>query len=441
MLRLQEGLQTKFDKAVALLEEYDKFRIVTHYDADGISAAAVISRMLMKSAKGFHCTFVHSFPEKIPEDLPMIFTDIGASHTSTISELDVPVIVLDHHRVEEVAEDKKDKIFINPHEFDIDGAQEVSGGTLAFVLAISYDDNNWGKAIYGLAGAAADKQNIDGFKGLNKDILDEALERGALKIEKGLRIDGKDIREALIYSCDPYFPGVSGRTNKIEGMLQDIDLDPATPVDEIPRDKERKLTSVLGLSLLKHGAPAFIVESIRGDKYISPTLGISIDVLYKLLNACSRVSKPGLALSFCLGDRGAKDIAEGLREDYRQNMVQRIIEFEKEGPISLNNIQYFYERQKARKGELAGLGMLYLFDRSKPAFGLSKVDGRVDISARGTKDLVERGLDLGELCRKVSKEFDGSGGGHDIASGATVDEEKIDLFLKRMDEEVGDMLR
>ncbi len=441
MLRLHEGLHEKFDKAVALLNEYDKFRIVTHYDADGISAAAVISRMFMKSAKGFHATFVHSFPKDIPDDLPIIFTDIGASHSDTISDLDVPTIVLDHHRVDEYADDEEDKIFINPHEFDIDGAQEVSGGTLAFILAVYYDKNNWVKAVYGLAGAAADKQDIDGFKGVNKEILQEALERDALKIEEGIRIDGKDIRDALIYSCDPYFPEISGRIDKIDKMLSEIDLDPATPVDEIPGDKERKLTSVLALSLLKHGAPAFIVESIHGEKYVSPNIGISVGELYKLLNACSRVSKPGLALSFCLGDRGAKKTAEELRHDYRQNMVQRMMEFEKEAPVRLENIQYFYESQKARKGELAGLGMLYLFDRSRPAFGLSKVNGRVDASARGTKELVERGLDLGKLCREISAEFGGSGGGHDIASGATVDEEHIDLFLKRMDEEVGKMLK
>ncbi len=441
MLRLHEGLQDKFDKAVALLEEHDKFRIFTHYDADGISAAAVISRMFMKSSKGFHATFIHSFPEKIPDDLPIIFTDIGASHSKAISELSSPAIVLDHHRIDEYPDEKENKIFINPHEFDIDGAQEVSGGTLAFILAVSYDDNNWVKAIYGLSGAAADKQNIGGFKGVNKDILDEALERDVLKVEEGIHIDGRGVREALLLSCDPYFPGISGRNNKIDNILADIDLDPATPVDEIPGDKERKLTSLLALSLLKHGAPAFIVESVRGRKYISPIIETSVDVLYKLLNACSRVSRPGLALSFCLGDSGAREVAEGLREDYRQNMVQRMMEFEKEGPVKLENIQYFYESQKARKGELAGLGMLYLFDRSKPAFGLSKVNGRVDASVRGTKELVERGLDLGKLCREISAEFGGSGGGHNIASGATVDEEHIDDFLKRMDEDVGKLLK
>ncbi len=437
MLHLQEGLQKKYDKAVALIEKYDKFRLVTHFDADGIAAAAVLSRMLMKSGKGFHTTFVHSFPEEISDGLPMIFTDIGASHTEQLAGLDVPIIVLDHHRVERSVEDKEDKIFINPHDFDIDGAQEVSGATLAFILAVNYNENNWVKALYGLAGAAADKQNVDGFKGLNKDILDQAISKNVLKVETGLKIDGDGIRDALVNNCDPYFPGISGRTKNIDDILNILGIDPNTPVEEIPKDKERKLTSILALSLLKNGAPAFIVDSIRGEKYRSSVVDITIDELYKLLNACSRVNRAGIALSLCLGDKGAWKIAEELRKNYRQDMVTRINEFEQEGPVKLDNIQYFYESKKTRKGELAGLGMLYLFDRDKPALGLSRVDNKVDISARGTKKLVEDGLDLGGLCRKISAEFGGSGGGHNIAAGATVDEEYIDEFLNRMDEEVG----
>ncbi len=440
MLDLPEGFKEKFDKAVDLLDDHDKFRIITHYDADGISAAAVISRALMKAGKGFHSTFVHSAPKNPPKGLPLIYTDVGASDIKKIYEMDDPVILLDHHRIDEVISDKDDKVFINPHEFGIDGAREISGGTLALLLAVSYDETNWIKSVYALAGSASDKQDVGGFKGLNKQILEESLEKGVITKNEGIFIDGDGIRDALLKSCDPYFPGISGDESKIDDVLKSLKLDAETPVDNISKDKERKLTSLMTLSLLKRDIPSHIIESIKGYRYMSSRLKITVDELYKVMNACARISRPGLALSFCLGDTGALDDALELREDYRNEMVKRLQELEKEGPEVMKNIQYFYESQKTRKGELAGLGMMYLFHQDKPSLGICNVDRRVDISARGTISMVEKGLDLGSLCRTISGKLGGSGGGHDIAAGATVDRTKIDDFLKQMNQEVGKIL-
>ena len=83
--------------------------------------------------------------------------------------------------------------------------------------------------------------------------------------------------------------------------------------------------------------------------------------------------------------------------------------------------------------------MLYIFDQSKPTFGITKLeeDDRADISARATKDLVEVGIDLGRLCNEAAGSIQGRGGGHDIAAGATVPLGSLDVFLDRMDDEIG----
>ncbi len=442
MLEIPEGLEKKYKKAASLLEKHDKFRIITHYDADGITAAAVLSRAFMKEQKGFHTTFVHKIPEEIEDNLPIIFSDVGNSQLERIVDLKNDVIVLDHHKVPDPQNyDTQGKVFINPHDYGIDGAQEVSGGTLAFLLAVFFDEKNWKKAVYGLAGAAADKQNIGGFKGLNKKILSEALERNVLEVKNGLLIDGDGIKDALLKACDPYFPGISGRVRVIDNILDKIGMDPETPVDEIPMDKERKLNSLLILSLFEKNIPSHVVESVRSERYVAGREKLDVDFLYKLLNACSRVDKPGIGLSLCLGDDKIFQEAVDMRDEYRSKMVERLIELEDEGIEQMKNIQYFYEERKTRKGELAGLGMLYFLDQDKPTFGLTENGDDVDISCRATKRLVEAGLDLGKLSRKLALSSGGSGGGHDIAAGATVPKNKIDDFLDEMDKEVGKNLR
>ncbi|MGM0406111.1 MAG: DHH family phosphoesterase [Thermoplasmatota archaeon] len=441
MVELPKGLEKKYKSALGILNSYNKFRIISHYDGDGISAASVLALTLMRENKGFHARFVSKLPEKLPKDLPIILTDIGNSHLEKIKKIDEPVIVLDHHKVDEDVESKDEEhVFINPHNHGIDGSDEVCGATLALILSMIYDKKNVSLSLYGLAGAAADKQNIEGFTGLNESLLNDALDEKELVENDGLFIDGKNIRDALLKACDPYFPGISGREKEVDRILEDVDIDHETPVDDVSSKAERKLNTLLVLSLLENDIPSHVIDSIRGPHYSSKRYGLSVDILYKLLNSTARTKKAGLGMSICLGDKNALKKAEEIRESYREEMIERLHSLEDNGPIEKENIQYFFEEKKERKGELAGLSMLYIFNQSKPTLGLCELENNVDISARGTKKLVNNGLDLGKLCRKVSEKFGGSGGGHDIAAGATVPIDKKDNFLAEFDKRVGEVL-
>ncbi len=441
MVELPRELEKKYEHASEILNSYDKFRIISHYDGDGISAASVLALTLMRENKGFHARLVSKLPENLPKDLPIILTDIGNSHLENIKKIDEPVIVLDHHKVEEdVKSEDEEHVFINPHDHEIDGSAEVCGATLTLILSMIYDKKNVSLSLYGLAGAAADKQNIDGFIGLNESLLKEALDEDELTRDVGLFIDGINIKDSLLKACDPYFPGISGRKKEIDQILEDVDIDHETPVDDISSKVERKLNTLLVLSLLERDIPSHVIHSIRGPHYFSKRYGISVDILYKLLNSTARTKQAGLGMSICLGDKNALKKAKEIRETYREEMIERLHSLEDDGPIEKENIQYFFEKKKERKGELAGLSMLYIFDQSKPTLGLCELENDVDISARGTKKLVNNGLDLGKLCREVSEKFGGSGGGHDIAAGATVPKDKRDDFLDEFDKAVGEVL-
>ncbi len=434
-------LENKLEKATSILEDHDKFRLITHYDADGIAASAVIARTVMKYQKGFHTTFIDSFPEKIPTGYPIIFTDIGNSYLERISKLEEDVVVLDHHQVRNDPSETRleNKVFINPHDHGIDGSQEVSGGTLALLLAVSYDSTNWEEAIYGLAGAAADKQAIGGFTGLNRKLLEKSVEKGYLEEKTGLFIDGENVLDALMKACDPYFPDISGKKNTIENMLDDLDIDPDARSESINIEKKRNLNSLLVLSLLRRDIPSYVIESIYGTHHVSTHNGLEVDTLYKLLNSCARNNKPGLGLSLCLGDDRAFEEAKKIRDRHRKQIIDKLDRLDRKLEKK-EHIQFFYEEKKTMKGELAGLGMLYLLKQDMPVLGITELDDKADISARSTKRLVEKGLDLGDLCNRLARKFDGEGGGHDIAAGATIEKKDLDEFLKMMDDEVGKAL-
>ncbi len=81
--------------------------------------------------------------------------------------------------------------------------------------------------------------------------------------------------------------------------------------------------------------------------------------------------------------------------------------------------------------------MQYYFDQSKPAFGLSVMDRQTKVSARGTRALVAQGVDLAVACREAAQALDGDGGGHNIASGATIPKGKEEKFIALVDDIVG----
>ncbi len=438
LVDIPSTLEEKFAKAASIFESSEKFRIITHYDADGISAAAVLARYLMKSQKGFHATFTDSFPENLPKNYPIVFTDIGNSYLKNISKIEEPVVVLDHHDVKKGKEDipaKDDKVFINPHEHGIDGAQDISGSSLALLFTVFDEETSWEESIYGLAGATADKQGIGGFTGYNEKLVRESIKKGFLEEEQRLFIDGENVKDALMKACDPYFPGLSGDENKIDEVLEDLEIDPESKVMSLSKDKERKLNSILALFLLRKGISVKTIESIYGTHYRLKQSRLDVDKLSKLLNSCARDNKPGLGLSICLGDKRSVAEAKKIRDEYRKTIVEKLTKLESEVK-ELDHIQYFFEEKKTMKGELAGLGMLYFLDQKKPVFGMVEIEDHVDISARGTKDMIQKGLDLGEICAKIGEKLGGRGGGHDIAAGVRIDKDRSEKFLDLVDEEV-----
>jgi single-stranded-DNA-specific exonuclease len=65
----------------------------------------------------------------------------------------------------------------------------------------------------------------------------------------------------------------------------------------------------------------------------------------------------------------------------------------------------------------------------------------VKISARGNTLLISKGLDLSVALRKAAESVNGVGGGHTIASGASIPPGSEEKFLAIVDQIVGEQLR
>jgi len=94
-------------------------------------------------------------------------------------------------------------------------------------------------------------------------------------------------------------------------------------------------------------------------------------------------------------------------------------------------LRWFESPEMPLAGTQAGLAMNYLLPADLPVFVFSEMgDQPTKVSSRGLIRQVERGLDLASVCRKAASEVGGEGGGHRVASGATIPPGARERFLE-----------
>jgi RecJ-like exonuclease len=133
--------------------------------------------------------------------------------------------------------------------------------------------------------------------------------------------------------------------------------------------------------------------------------------------------------------------AEKVEQEFKQKILDEMKTLETSGAQEMSSLRYFYSSDSSLGGVIGGIATNYLFDETKPLFSLAKKINELHISCRGNQLLVKKGLDLGFAMKTVAEELDGHGGGHKIASGATIALEKEKQFLERSNELIAAQLQ
>lgn len=442
IISMPSELEQRLSDAAELLSSHKRVRVISHYDADGISSAAVLSGMLRRASKPFHATMARSLDKSLIERVKaeknelVIFADMGSGQLDMIDELQTKAIVLDHHKVKE---DSTGAVHINPSMWGVNGTTDVSGATTSFLLAQFVDESNWDLAQCALAGAYGDMQHLGGYKGLNLQILEKGVEKGLLSEKRMLSLQGENLLDAAGGSAEPFFKGYSGRMDLVTDLSSQIGVDPGKRFEEYTEAESRRVASVLMLLLASNGCDYENISQLVSVQHLGTNSGISISEMASLANACGRSERYSVGLAMELGDRAATADARKLRTEYNRRVLDRLVSLE-EGIEQKRNIQCFRSDDTSLAGALSGLYMAFIGDKTKPTIAYSLSDKNYRISARGTKKLVSRGLDLAEGLSSAAGKVGGVGGGHVIASGATVPREMLSKFLDELDALTGQQL-
>lgn len=462
-----EGLAKK--AAVRLLDS-KRVTVVSHIDADGVSASAVASLALDDAKVPHDVVFTKkmdpAFVDKLRAMKPecVWFTDLGSGSLEMLDGLEG--VISDHHTISggQKAAGKRKTLFdfdsdaaggfiqVNPHLVGRDGGSDISGAGCAYLVARAMDPGLKRLAHLAIVGAVGDMQDRANGRltGTNREILRDGEESGVLEAEEDLSLFGRETRpvwKMLQYATDLNIKGI---TDDYRGSMQFfIDLGINLKAGERWRAWAdlRKAERGAVIEALAEHVP---LEDIVGEVYILPMERKGTELheakeYSTLLNSCGRYDAPELGMKVCKGDRGeAYDLALGLRQGHKKQLIDSMKIMEEIGITQMEHIQFVHVGDMIRDtivGTVAGMlfGSGRIDDR-KPIFALALSDDGIKISGRGTRQLIDAGLDLAEVMRSATERLGGVGGGHNIAAGATIQPDRVNDFLEMANDMVGRQL-
>ena len=288
----------EFERARGLVLSHPRrWRVIYHYDADGIASASSAVRAFGRLGYPVQLTpLIGVEREKIQRLLaatkgPVLIVDTGASWADLYPAHPFPVVVLDHHTYSGAPRppDLPPHVaFVNPLDWGVNGMSEMCAATLTWLFSVFLDPLNWDNAAWGLSGAIGDRQHVGGFHGLNGILVDEAVRRSVLVRGPGVALLGPTVGAALTSSIDPYYRGLSGRRPAVDAYLREQSIDPETPPRKLSDEARQRLVASLRARLESNGVLPEFVALVDQERWFVPSLGRDAEELSNLQSATGR---------------------------------------------------------------------------------------------------------------------------------------------------------
>lgn len=414
--------------AASSLLQCENVRVISHNDADGIASAGLICNALQRADIPFHATLVSRLDPSVVDAIepPVVFCDMGSGKPHLISRIEGDVFVFDHHTPVGTLTCHH----VNPHLVGVDGAFEISASGTVYAVVREMGDNV-DLAGLALVGALGDRQMMIGA---NRTILEEAANAGVVEVRPGLKMDDGPLDSVLTSSLDPLLD-YAGDPAKTGAFLEEVGV--AGELPSMGKRELSRLSTALVLKLLIQGSAAadsVVGETIRLKKEVVEN---GFEMMW-ILNSCGKMDEAGLALTLCMRDRRFLQECRKINADYRARILSEV-GLVRENLREAENLRYVILEEMDAAGVVSGLFVRYLYP-DRPMIVLNRSEGIVKVSARGNRLLVFDGLDLSVALKEGAEKVGGNGGGHSVASGASIPLGAEEEFIKAVDEAVGRQL-
>lgn len=406
-------------------------KIISHYDTDGITAAAIVARALQRLNKSFSLEIVKNLDEQciavLPDTHVLVFLDLASASLHYLKEKKTDVFILDHH---EFAHPVPENVtLINPLLFH---EEPLSGAGLAYLLAKALSPHNTDLAYLAVIGMVGDVLD----KNVSK-LYDEILKDADVTVKRGLLLypSTRPLDRALEYSSQPYIPGVSGSYRGAIELLREANITKFNGRYKSLHELTDNEMSALVTAIMLRYAAATPPSNLLGNLFLVKFFNKLEDAreLSALINACSRMGFPETALGFCLGNKKAKEEAERIYIDYKHHLMaalRTITELEK---IAGRNYMII-NAKNAIKDTI--IGTVASIISNSPAYAegtiiiaLAYHEDKIKVSARIAG---RTGRNVREVLARAMMPIGGEVGGHPNAAGCLLSRDKEAAFIAEL---------
>jgi single-stranded-DNA-specific exonuclease len=452
-----KNFDKNIEKAVSIFKTLDKeerVRIISHLDADGICACAILIKALNCDNRNYSISIVQQLNEKILQSLAKegykyyFFTDLGSGQIDLINKYlkEKTIFILDHH-TPSGTKPNENIMQVNPHLSGIDGGTEISGSGVVYLFTNKLNGKK-DMAHIAVIGSIGDVQENNGFQKLNKDILKIAVEEGKITVKKGLRIFGmqtKPLHKTLEYCTDPFIPGVSGSESGSIQFLNQIGINPRTTkgwkkMVHLTDKEVQTLIAGIIVRRIDEDNPDDVIGNIyllNNEKEESPLKDAK--EFATLLNSCGRLNKASIGIGVCLNDESAKRKALANSFAYKKEIVKAMNWYNenKNSKDILTNEGFIIINAKenilvSMAGTVASIlsKSNNIKDRT---FILSLARNIIDETTKASLRISGRNndKDLRKIIDTITSGIEGAeAGGHKAAAGAIIPTEKEEEFIQ-----------
>lgn len=300
-------------KAARTLLDHAYVRIVARAEPDATCAAALLAHALRRESIDFHVSWTRRMDDATLAQLALERPDclvlVGLGGDAASAE---PVA------------GRRLVLETGAPTFTADATLHADAalGSLAHLIAAGVSRRNGDLALLAIAGAVSGLRHVRGWRGLDAEILQEAIEDGVVLREAALALHGPTLLQALAQLDAPYVAGVTGRARNARKLASDLKLHGESPPGALASEDAQRVGDLLTLRLLQQGAPDAALDvllrpALRGLK--GPHTGLEAGELARLAEAACATGRPGLAFAALWPDASSGgemvDVSGAIREE------------------------------------------------------------------------------------------------------------------------------
>lgn len=459
---LSEHLSNFNDKISDCVKSGRDIIVTTHIDCDGLTSGSIITKALIhagakvttRTVKEMSSAVIRGMQED-SRDMHIV-TDLGGGFASQMDEsFGENWFIIDHHEIPQ--EEHENERVINAWKFGMNGGNEICAGGMAYLAAKALDRRNTNLAWIAVVSALGDRQDQGerkSFLGMNAEIAEEAKSSGHLKIDLDLLLVGRETRpvaDSLAFTSQPFIEGLTWNRDSCFSLLRTsgINLKDGgrwrTPSD-LTDDEKRKIIEAITKFASTQNATQ-IMEELIGCTYTFPSedrRSFLRDAreFSTMLNSCGRISRAGIGIAICMGDRNKMlQAGENILGEYRKMIrdYMNILSNERwrmNDSVSCLMVNGEGVVPETMTGTISSL--LAGSPKNAGKIIILRTNGEentIKFSSRKSMGC-KSGVNLSVLMRTGAEKFDGVGGGHDAAAGAKITKDKLDGFLDYLEDNV-----